>query len=522
MLNKMFYFYSRNLKMLRGRAALLLFLVCSTKFASSSDPHGFQHSASFGSNFASRSLSNGQAPVIQTKTTYKGCSSSTGCGGVTLENGQVTHEYGNPAAIGISGPAAAGLDPAQLHTKFAQQASDINSAFSANLPTDGPFWWAAPNSPFKNANEAYMKWIKDGFSGIQLPNSCAVCALSNANKVNTEGGLSSNSIDSMIQRNPFLNGQFSASLSGGSTGSSGFTNIGSKDVDISRNPFLNGEIQLPPFSAHTTGGFQQTSGSSGGFQHSSGSSSGFQHSSGSTGSSINLANNPFLNGGISGSGCGSSGCGQSTKPTQINIANNPFLNGVVSGSGCSGLSGGCGTTQTTGTDINIASNPFLNGAVTGSGCSGGASGSGCNTQGQTQFTQQTGCTGPFCGQQQEQVFPTQSVPNKPTTTINVNLPHPPGATAGGFRGESGNTEGVLSVSCSGQGYICIQKYLCINGYVNEDGEGILQTRFVSVSYEIITKINIFRCRLGIFLPTQTSLSLRNSMMVDNSEFAQNY
>lgn len=585
------FFFQISPTMLPLRAVALLFLCASPALSAHprrSRSAGFHHQSSFGSSFASGFGSQGLAsePVVQTHASYKGCSSSTGCAGVTLENGKITEKFGNPAAIGLhGGEIPDNIDPAELHKKFALQAADINSAFASNLPVNGPFWWASKDSPFKDTYETYLKWVKENSFGtppFTSPCGTSTCpfgsSFNSQSKVSGIGGAGSNTID--ISNNPFLNGQFAASgFSGGASGSSGFS-AGTAGVDISKNPFLSGNVHL--------------AGGQGGASHSGSSSSFSSFGSSSTGGGVglNIAGNPFLNGAISGAGCGAgkSGCSQSNtlnfqsgsvaKPGGFDVLNldkNPFLNGQISqptgggasyqvsgssttGGECGGAGGSCGGKKqvvggfqqqqvTTGFGGNNFQGQEQVSTGFPTGCGGAGCGSqqggqgqittgytqqqittgydqrkqgqqqgqistsfsqnkpgcsgGCNQGGQQQITTgyqqvQIGCAGPFCdqGQQTQQPFPKPTAPecsgpfcgqdqqtqqgfpqqpSLPKQPSGSNLPHPPGIAGQGFK-ESSNVNSELTVTCVGEGNICVKKYLCVNGFVNENGENILQAR----------------------------------------------
>ncbi|XP_045538525.1 uncharacterized protein LOC106708339 [Papilio machaon] len=200
---------------------------------------------------------------VHTQQSFEGCSSSKGCAGIKVQDGQVTNKFGNLNAFGGDNNFKAG------------------STFGSNLLngkiSGEPLWWMGANSPFKNINSASYK--------------------TSSSYTSTSGGATgAGGVD--LSKNIFLNpgaSGFAGGQSNYDASSSSFQVTKEGELDVVNNPFLNGNINLAQ-SGFTVGkGFASQAGGAFGASSTAsfGSGSGYVGSSPSpfatsTGSNINL------------------------------------------------------------------------------------------------------------------------------------------------------------------------------------------------------------------------------------------
>ena len=266
--------------------------------------------------------------------------------------------------------------------------------------------------------------------------------------------------------------------------------------------------QDSPFKAGAANG-------GGSFEKFSKSSSSFSSSSNGGAGGVDLAANPFLNGGFAKlGGAGFTGTGgnfansqsfESSSTKEIDISKNPFLNGGVSGAGV-----GFGAGNAFGSQSSFGSN-----SQSSFGAQGGQGGFGAQGS-QNGFGAQGGQAG-FGAQGSQSGFGSSFNANKFASGSGYTGSSPaPFAPAGGanvnliqnsqkeydfeqqqqtqqnideiFKSTGNvnahdNSGGDLQQTCAGQGYVCVHKSQCNNGVVNTNGGGLLQAN-TQVSYLI--------------------------------------
>lgn len=338
---------------------------------------------------------------IHTQSSFEECSSDKGCAGIKVKDGKIIERFGNADAF----KAAAAAD---LGNEFQFHGAGSN-VFQGGIPNAGPYWWMNQNSPFKAAAASGGGGSFEKFSKSSSFTSSG----------NTAGGGGAQFGGAGAQ----LGG------SGAQFGGSGAQIGGS--IDLSGNPFFNGEFSK---IAGSFAGGQEVKPST--FQSSSFESSSF---STSNKGDIDLAKNPFLNGGAAnkfqGAGFQASGSGFASG----NQNQNNF------GQGYSGQSGSSGSKFASSSGyVGSSPSPFT------------ASTAGNNVN----LIQNTQKTSEFDFEQSQQGQ--QNIDEVFQGTGNVHAHEHSG--------------GELQQTCAGQGYVCVHKAQCNNGVVNTNGAAVLQAK----------------------------------------------
>ncbi|CAK1592827.1 unnamed protein product [Parnassius mnemosyne] len=204
---------------------------------------------------------------------------------------------------------------------------------------------------------------------------------------------------------------------------------------------------------------------------------------------------------------------QSSQEGGIDVANNPFLNGNIN-FGQSGFAAGQGSGFASGSQG--AGSSFQSGFGTGQSTYSGSgsnkfSGAGYTGSSPRPFATSTGSNVNLIQNTQKvneyDFDQTQQAVNGDifSETSNVNI--------------QGQTDGDLQQTCTGQGYVCVLKSQCINGIVNTNGAGILQTRdkkqFCNTRTETCCRIGSFTSHFGNGFSTADTVS-QGSGLVSNT------